>query len=160
MSDLMKSIKGDYIPEKRTIIERLKAKFTDDILFFNENGHEPLSALKGSYTKLQKVRDAAAIILEDIRSHPYETNKYPPSDNFLKDVNTLTPETLSTLLSGIICQSKSKSLIAAQRKCSSIAHSIIAATRPASFISPLLLGVDTEMNPEPQPGPSKKCRKE
>ncbi|KAK9876190.1 hypothetical protein WA026_011308 [Henosepilachna vigintioctopunctata] len=135
----------------------------------------PLSALKGSYTKsyqrkhlikknrneerLHKIRDAAAIILEDIRSHPYETNKYPPFDNFSKDVNTLTPETLSTLLSGIICQLKRKSLVAAQRKCSSIAHSIIAATRPASFISPLLLGVDTEISPEPQPRPSKKVEK-
>lgn len=90
---------------------------------------------------MQKVRDAAAIILEDIRSQPYDTNQYPPSDDFLKDVNTLIPETLSVLLSGIICQSKRKSLHVAQRKCTSIAHSIIAATRSASFISPLLLGV-------------------
>ncbi|KAK9885716.1 hypothetical protein WA026_012483, partial [Henosepilachna vigintioctopunctata] len=47
MSDLMKSIKDDYIPEKRTIIERMKAKFTDDILFFNENGHDTIVCFKG-----------------------------------------------------------------------------------------------------------------
>lgn len=36
MTDLMKSITGEYIPQKRTIIERLKAKYKDDIVFFNE----------------------------------------------------------------------------------------------------------------------------
>lgn len=90
--------------------------------------------------RLQKVRDAAAIILEDIRSQCYETNQYSTSDDFLKDINTLLPEILSVLLSFfVICQTKHKSLVA--RKCTLVAHSIIAATRPSSFISPLLLGV-------------------
>ncbi|CAH2096778.1 unnamed protein product [Euphydryas editha] len=159
MTDLMKSITGEYIPQKRTIIERLKAKYKDEIVFFNESGHDCIVCFKGFIYKiisnkppshkkndvreerLQLVRDAAAIILEDIRSQYYETKEYPPSDSFLKDVNTLIPETLSVLLKGIICQSKRKSLNAAERKYASITHSIIAATRPASFISPLLLGV-------------------
>ncbi|CAD6231373.1 GSCOCG00012224001-RA-CDS, partial [Cotesia congregata] len=133
--------------------------YKDEIVFFNESGHDCIVCFKGFIYKiiskkppshkkndvreerLQIVRDAAAIILEDIRSQCYETKEYPPSDSFLKDVNTLVPETLSVLLKGIICQSKRKSLNAAERKCTSIAHSIIAATRPASFISPLLLGV-------------------
>ncbi|CAG4960836.1 unnamed protein product [Colias eurytheme] len=152
MTDLMKSITGEYIPQKRTIIERLKAKYKDEIVFFNESGHDCIVCFKGFIYKiisnkppshkkndvreerLQIVRDAAAIILEDIRSQYYETKEYPPSDSFLKDVNTLIPETLSVLLKGIICQSKRKSLNAAERKCASIAHSIIAATRPASFL--------------------------
>ncbi|KAG5896996.1 hypothetical protein JTB14_018511 [Gonioctena quinquepunctata] len=158
LADLMKSIKGDYIPEKRTVIERLKAKYKDDIVIFNEGKQDIIICFEGfiykviskrsshkknypKEVKLQKVRDVAAIILEDIRSQHYETNQYPPSDNFLKEVNSLIPGSLSVLLSGIICQSKRKSLVAAQRTCTSIAHSIIGATRPASFISPLLLGV-------------------
>ncbi|KAL3277645.1 hypothetical protein HHI36_012985 [Cryptolaemus montrouzieri] len=30
LTDLIKSLKGDYIPEKRTVIEQLKAKYRDD----------------------------------------------------------------------------------------------------------------------------------
>lgn len=142
LADLMQSIKGDYIPERRTIVERLKVKYGEEILFFNETGQDCIVCFKGFIYKvitkrpshkkndhheqrLQKIRDAAAIILEDIRSQPYETKQYPPSDDFLRDVHTSVPETLSVLLSGIICQSKRKSLLAAQRKCTSIAHSII-----------------------------------
>lgn len=33
MTDLIKSITGEYIPQKRTIIERLKAKYKDKIVF-------------------------------------------------------------------------------------------------------------------------------
>ncbi|KAG5862067.1 hypothetical protein JTB14_037286, partial [Gonioctena quinquepunctata] len=123
LADLMKSIEGDYIPEKRTVIERLKAKYKDDIVIFNEGKQDFIICFKGfiykviskrsshkknypKEEKVQKVRDAAAIILEDIRSRHYETNQYPPSDNFFKEVNSLIPESLSVLLSGIICQSK------------------------------------------------------
>ncbi|CAG4953804.1 unnamed protein product [Colias eurytheme] len=169
ISDLMKSIKADYIPQKRTIKKRLKEKYKDDILFFNkigqdtivcfkdfvyramstrsptENNDHEIKSKKSSNKKndnqderLQKVRDAAAIILEDIRSQN-ETN----------DVPTVIPETLSVLLSEIMCQSKRKSLLA-QGKCISMARSIVAATRRT----------DTELDADPQPGPSKKKKKQ
>ncbi|KAG5868036.1 hypothetical protein JTB14_034371 [Gonioctena quinquepunctata] len=47
LADLMKSIKGDYIPEKRTIIERLKAKYKDDIVIFNEGKQDIIICFEG-----------------------------------------------------------------------------------------------------------------
>lgn len=60
--------------------------------------------------RLRVVRAAAAIILEDIRSQVYETEKYPPSDEFLKDVDSIIPESLQTLFSGVILKNKRGSL--------------------------------------------------
>lgn len=89
-------------------------------MFFQDWGHDSNICFKGfiyeaiseklSTNKPKTIReeikiiwDAAAFIL-DIRSIPYETNKYPPSDNFLNDVQTVVQVTLSVLLSDIICK--------------------------------------------------------
>lgn len=81
------------------------------------------------------IKAAAIIVTEDIRSKVYETNHYPPSDNFFQDVESDIPETLRIFLDGIILKNKRASLDKWKKKSIALAHSIIAATRPKSFIS-------------------------
>jgi len=56
--------------------------------------------------RLRVVKEAAAIILEDIRSQVYETKHYPPTDNFLRDVKTVVSESLNVFLEKVIVSKK------------------------------------------------------
>ncbi|KAK2578573.1 hypothetical protein KPH14_012007 [Odynerus spinipes] len=159
LQELIENIEGDFIPDVRTIKKRLKQKYIGDILIFDGKradalicfpgtGHKLLS--QGWYEakksdpkeeRLRVIREAAAIIVEDIRSKPYNTKSYPPSDNFLENVDDPIPISLNVLLTEIIFKSKRGSLEPWKRKCTSLAHAIISAVRPRSFISSLKIGV-------------------
>lgn len=87
------------------------------------------------------IREAAAIIVEDVRSRVYDTNMYPPTDKLMNNADDHVPETLRVFLSKMILKSKKGDIKIWERKCTSIAHSIISAIRPRSFVSPVLLGI-------------------
>lgn len=93
--------------------------------------------------RLRVIREAAAIIREDIRGVVYDKNNYPPSDGFVKDVEAAVPESLQVFLTTMITKDKRGALEQWKKKCTAIAHSIITAVRPRSFFSPLQLGVGT-----------------
>ncbi|KYQ51937.1 hypothetical protein ALC60_08955 [Trachymyrmex zeteki] len=147
----MNQIEGDYRPHIKTVKARLLQKYGDDIIIaetankcpvvcFHNTGYKILTEAwyeqKASDPKEERkriVKAAATIILEDIRSQVYETTHYPPSDNFLMDVQTVVPETLQILLEGIILKNKRGSLEKWKKKCIAFAHCIISAVRPISF---------------------------
>lgn len=91
--------------------------------------------------RLRIVRTAAKIILEDIRSTVCVTTGYPPSDEFLKDVDNMVPKSLFVFLQDIIGKYKRGDAQAWERKCTAISHAIMSATRPSSFLSPLQIGL-------------------
>lgn len=159
ISHLVNQIEGDNRPDFRTIKSRLQEKYGEDICIFDSQGHDAFVCFRSTGYKilsstwyderksnkeeerLRVVREAAAIILEDIRSQSYDTETYPPSDDFMKDVNSVVPESLQLLLSEVITKSKCGSLEKWEKKCTALAHAIISAVRPRSFFSPLQMGV-------------------
>lgn len=56
--------------------------------------------------RLRVIREAAAIIREDIRGVVYDKNNYPPSDEFVKDVEAAVPESLQVFLTTMITKDK------------------------------------------------------
>lgn len=159
LNELMNCIEGNYRPDVKTVQSRLLKKYGDDIIItvqdhcstivcFRNTGYRILSeawynnqrANDPQEERLRVVSEATAI-LQDIQSQIYEVNEYPPSDDFLKDVYTMVPETLRTLLEDLILKHKHGALDKWRLKCTAIAHAIISAIRPNSFLSPLQIGV-------------------
>ena len=156
----MDVVEGDYPPDPRTVKARLLQKYGDDIsivvthkrtiVCFRNTGFKILTdswyaskKTNAEEERLRVVRAAANILLEDIRSQVYETKKYPPSDIFLEDVDTVILETLLCFLEQVIVKHKRCSVDKWRIKCKAIAHAIISAARPWSFLSPLQIGVGT-----------------
>lgn len=157
--ELQECIKGDFVPYPTTIKQRLQEEYGHEILIFEKQGTPCIICFRNTGYKilskawydaknsdpeeerLRVIREAAAIIVEDIRSKLYDTKSYPPSDNFMDNVDDSIPASLNVLLSEIICKTKKGSLESWKRKCTSIAHAIISAVRPRSFISSLQIGV-------------------
>lgn len=74
------------------------------------------------------MKEAAAIILQDIRSVFSDSENYPPSDKFLENVQAQIPDTLRLFLREIIMKLKKGSTEKWKRIVTSIAHAIMAAT--------------------------------
>lgn len=120
LDDLMKQIEGEYRPDQRTVKTRLLKKY---ILIFDKNNHSAVVCFRDTgyklladtwYTakksnpeeRLRVVKEAAAIILADIRSQDYATSEYPPSDRFLNGVNSVIPQSLQVFFHEIIVKKK------------------------------------------------------
>ncbi|KAJ8884191.1 hypothetical protein PR048_016048 [Dryococelus australis] len=86
--------------------------------------------------RMKIVRSAADIIRQDIQSHIYDSHMYPPSDDFVKNVDCLPP-TLLTFLQEVI-NKKTKRVEETSEKCIAIAHAITSAVRPRAFLSSVL----------------------
>ncbi|KMQ83773.1 hypothetical protein RF55_19127 [Lasius niger] len=152
LTEILKGYEG-VIPTNNTLRKKLQEKYGDDIIFtikqnrefilsFRDTGHKILTSnwyeKQNSDIKeerLKIVKAAAEIITEDIRSQVYETNNYPPSDAFLKNVESDIRSTLQLLLNLIIMKNKRGSQEKWNTKVISIAHAIITAFRPKSFFS-------------------------
>lgn len=91
------------------------------------------------------VRAAADIIREDIRSNVYPLENYCPSDDFLQDVNSVIPRTVSEFYQRVIGKGKHGNAGGWKRKCVALSHALILAARPRSFVSSLLTGVGAYM---------------
>lgn len=61
LSELINSIKGNYIPDKRTVKKRLLQKFGDDVLISDEPSGKTIVLLKASYqgTKLDPTEESS-----------------------------------------------------------------------------------------------------
>lgn len=159
IEDLMNKIEGDFRPDIRTVKSRLYKKYGEDVLIaetankkavvcFRNVGYKILSdnwySNKDSDPQQERqrvVKAAADIILSDIRSEVYNTTIYPPSDNFLGDVESVIPDSLKLLMESIILKHKRGSLVKWKKTCIALSHSVINAVRPRSFMSSLLTGI-------------------
>lgn len=161
MNELLNQISGDFVPDMRTVKTHLKDKYGDDILINERQGRDCVVCFRNTGFKilsekwyeekkkdyreerLRVIREASAIIREDIRGVVYDKNNYPPSDEFVKNVEAAVPESLQVFLTTMITKDKRSALEQWTKKCTAIAHSIISAVRPRSFLSPLQIGVGT-----------------
>lgn len=159
----LKNCVTDKCPDDRVIIKKLEEKYGDKLIISKVDGkstlfcfrdtsskilHKTWQTAKGSDDKEEKlkiIRTAAKILLDDIRSTPFDLSEYPPPDNFLKESEDVVPKTLMTFLEELIIKNK-KDTETASRKCIAIAHAIVSAIRPRSFISPILLGLAALIN--------------
>lgn len=153
------------LPTDKTIKARLKENFGDDIIIstrqnrnsvvcFRDSGHKILNdawyerqkQIDEEKEKLRIIETSGKIIAEDTRSKIYETEEYPSPDDFLKEVNSLIPETLKCLIDTIVLKKKIGDTTQWKRKSTAICHSIISACRPKSFLSPLQVGLAVHLN--------------
>lgn len=89
------------------------------------------------------MKSAAEIVLQDIRCQVYDTTVYTPSEDFLKDSESVVPESLQLFLETILLKHKSHPLEGWKKKCVSIAHAIIFAARSHSILSSIKIGLGT-----------------
>ncbi|CAH2089718.1 unnamed protein product [Euphydryas editha] len=107
MTELMSHVNGNFVPHIKTVKAHLEAKYGEDILIiekqkrdcvvcFRNTGFKILAdkwyqEKKQNYheERLRVIREAAAIIREDIRGVVYDKQNYPPSDEFVRDVEAL-----------------------------------------------------------------------
>ena len=158
LNDLMDQIKGDYKPDIRSVKTHLTKRYGEKIMFaelgrgrshqsvlcFRDIGKKILydnwyneRRNNAAEERLRVVKAAAEIILEDIRSQTYDTTEYPPSDDFMRDIDSVVPESLKLLLETIVLKHKRHSLDGWKKKCVAVAHALISAVRPKSFLSSL-----------------------
>lgn len=162
LGQLIDKIPEDSRPHIKTVKKRLEEKYGDDIIIspstnrgstvcFKSIGHKILSDnwyCNEKMADLQEerariVKTAGKIILQDIRSKTFNTDYYPPIDNFLADAHRVVPGTLLLLLHTIILTNKQGSLEPWKKKCLALAHAIMVAVRPKSFLSSIMIGVAT-----------------
>lgn len=161
LDELMDQIEGEYRPDQRTVKARLMNKYEEDILIIEKHKQSPVVCFRDTgyklladqwYTakklnpdeeRLRVVKEAAAIILADIRSQDYDMSKYPPSDSFLNEANSVVPQTLKVFFEEVIIKKKRGSFVKWNRICEALSHAVISAARPRSFLSPILIGVST-----------------
>ena len=67
----------------------------------------------------------------------YETDQYPPPENFLNDLDSLIPETLNCLVKTVVLKNKKGDKSKWNKKCTAISYAILTIARPSSFIFPL-----------------------
>jgi len=90
----------------------------------------------------QRIVEAAAIIIrEDIRSQINDTSSFPAPNEFLTNVDSVIPKTLSLFLNSVILSNKKGDRTHVSKKCTSIAHAIMSVTRPRSFRSTIQMSV-------------------
>lgn len=153
--EILGVVTGDK-PQWRTIKSELERKYGDRILItpgtnrfnvpvvcFRDNGYKIISEAwyenrvkNEEEERLRIVAKAIEILRQDIQSQVYNTDTYPPSDDFLKDPGTL-PQSLTFFIEGLLL-GKTKRVEETKRKCSALGNAIIAIIRPRSFLSPLL----------------------
>ncbi|KAG5898721.1 hypothetical protein JTB14_020915 [Gonioctena quinquepunctata] len=94
LADLMKSIEGDYIPEKRTVIQRLKTKYKDDIVISNEG-------FSATYNSIPLYEDSCAFRpVRNILPHAFSQFVF---DNADFNSNTIDGKNTLRAMGGIQC---------------------------------------------------------
>ncbi|KAG5896956.1 hypothetical protein JTB14_024803 [Gonioctena quinquepunctata] len=140
----------------KTVKNRLLEKYDSDILItdkiphivcFKGTGHKIITdswydeRLTEDEERLRIVKTSAAIILEDARSHVYETSQYPPADIFLDGVDNLIPESLRVFTDAVVLAKKKGNINKWRKKLLAIADCLFTTVRPNSYVSPLQMGV-------------------
>ncbi|XP_029341748.1 uncharacterized protein LOC100571724 isoform X2 [Acyrthosiphon pisum] len=145
--------------DEKTLKNKLINKYGDDIIITKSHGRKSVVSFKNTGFKvltnawydskkeneeeerLRIVEAAATIIREDIRSFVYETDSFPPPNQFMDDVKEDIPKTLLFFLSEVCGKNKKTKSQKYDNKFVALAHAIINCCRPRSFISPILLGL-------------------
>jgi len=91
--------------------------------------------------RLRIVETAATIIREDIRSIPYDLEYFPLPNQFLTNVETDVPKTLTVFLSKDFGKNKKSPKNNHENKYIALANRIISCCSPRSFNSTILLSL-------------------
>ena len=106
-------------------------------MWYSERRKDPLAE------RQRIVETAVAIIREDITSRAYNNETYFSNSQVQTGSRELVPETLQTLIEGIVMTNKKSDY---QKKCLIIAHAIISAARHRSFLSPILTALTVHLH--------------
>lgn len=120
-------IKGEHKPSVATVKLRLEQHYGQDVTFYERCGIGSIVWFKSVGAKLLRdsrrgcsndnsnnneediikiMRHAGRNLRRHIRSQEFDTTSYPPSDNFLNDVESVIPEALHAFLDGFILKEK------------------------------------------------------
>lgn len=147
------------MPDVKTIRAKLLEKYGENIVISSTNKKTTTVCFRGTSKNIltkhwyenrkvnkeeerQRIVEAAAIIIrEDIRSQINDTSSYPAPNDFLTNVDSVIPKTLSLFLNSVILSNKNGDGTHVSKKCTSIAHATMSATRPRSFRSTIQMSV-------------------
>ncbi|KAL4105063.1 hypothetical protein QTP88_020338 [Uroleucon formosanum] len=159
LTELVNAITSDFIPDAKTIIYKLTARYGKDIIITTKHAKLTIICFLDTQKKmlcqswyenkksnvseerLRVVEAAAAIIREDIRSVLINTDTYPPVNQMFDNINKNIPQSLLFFLKQIIIKNKKGNINELENKCTALSHAIMKCTRPRSFLSRLLLGI-------------------
>lgn len=163
IDELKKAIKfSDMTPSENSIKQRLKIRFSDQIVFSSRMGgmtyvcfaNNLYDILTDAWYNNRKqtieeeeerlIDSASELIRRKIRSTISCLNEYPASDKILDKIDENIPPLLLRFLKNVIYKDKKqndRNNIWYSRKFFSVAHAIMSAARPNSFLSPLQLAV-------------------
>lgn len=163
IAELQQAIKfSDITPSENTVKQRLKNRFSDQIVFSSRMGgvtyvcfaNNLYDILTDAWYKNRKqnieeeeerlIDSASELVRRKIRSTICRMNEYPASDKIFDKIDENIPPLLIRFLQNVIYKDKKKNdsnIIWYSRKFFSIAHAIMSAARPKSFLSPLQLAV-------------------
>jgi len=161
LEELMKSFlpfdkSQDDVYTTKRLRQKLRDHFGDKVIFtelsglstivcFRETADQIIHDLWAKGKRKNKdeeraalVKAAATILREEIRSVPYDNEKYR-SDGSNVDEDSRIPPLFRTFVNALT-ESKKPSAITS-RRCVALSDLMMTACRPKSFISPLLLGI-------------------
>ncbi|KAL4112100.1 hypothetical protein QTP88_015948 [Uroleucon formosanum] len=159
LTELVNAITSDFIPDAKTIIYKLTARYGKDIIITTKHAKLTIICFLDTQKKilcqswyenkksnvleerLRVVEAAAAIIRVDIRSVLINTDTYPPVNQMFDNINKNIPQSLLFFLKQIIIRNKKGNINELENKCTALSHAIMKCTRPRSFLSRLLLGI-------------------
>ncbi|KYN27393.1 hypothetical protein ALC57_03223 [Trachymyrmex cornetzi] len=157
----------DIIPTENIIKQRLKSRFSDQIVFSSRMGgvtyvcfaNNLYDILTDAWYNNRKqsieeqedrlIVSAAELVCRKIRCTICRTNEYTASDKVFDNIDGNIPSHLLQFLQHVIYKDKKQNdsnNIWYSRRISSIAHAIMSAARPKTFISPLQLAVGSTMH--------------
>lgn len=157
IDELLEQVITGEPPHVKTIKERLREKYRDQIFFSTIRTRQTVVSFRSFSDKILSdtwytsrckdeqrereriVQKAAEIILEDIESMAYDNSAYPPSASFCSESEQLIPKSLRVFMDCIVKKKRSKEAVG--KKMTTIAHALIAAVRPRCFISPILTSI-------------------
>ncbi|KYM94341.1 hypothetical protein ALC62_15043 [Cyphomyrmex costatus] len=149
------------IPTLKWIKQQLFLKLEDDIFIASNNCQETIifrrkagnkilmkhfkestrdEVLPSEDSEVKTLKEAAEIIIRDVKNKTYDVHHYPAADQFFNGLDEYIPQSLFKFLWTLITHDK-KQKQDWHKKISAIAHNIIAAMLPKKMISPLQLGL-------------------
>lgn len=163
LTQLKEAVKfSDVMPTDNTIKQRLKNRFSDQIVIssrmggmtyicFANNLYDILTDVwyNNRKQKIEEEEDrlidsASELVRRKIRSTICRMDEYPASDKVFDNIDENIPPCLLRFLHNVIYKDKKQNdsnNIWYSRKIVSIAHAIMSAARPKRFVSPLQLAV-------------------
>lgn len=147
--------------DNRWLFQKLQKKYGDQIMILRHTGREPIIVYKtfnvskicsnwicdkNSVSDLEKktiFTVAAEMLREEVLRNNYNNEYYPPATQFVGNVISAIPSSLTTFLGDLLLgeNSVNSEKISVKRDC--VAHSIVSIIRQKDFSSSLQLAVGT-----------------